>query len=187
MKIDHIKTMTRIGEIVHREDHNKKLMFKLDEKITSAQMRDNRGRVYAIVVDGNIEKLGGSQAQKGIQDTFGAYFAGFAKGMSERTYCVWNFLTKNINAGKKVEVYCVWAPTVTIAIPTMTGELTKEIPVDFHTIEEAFVEEFVSVEKKYPYLNMQESGCRWADTGLLEGFEFKNGSIFSSDVVYLVE
>jgi len=44
------------------------------------------------------------------------------------------------------------------------------MPVDFHTIEEAFVKAYVEKEGKYPFLNMQESGRRWEDTGLLEGY-----------------
>jgi hypothetical protein len=182
MKISHITTMTRIGEIVSRIGE-KKLALLPDGSITKSQLRDKRGRVYAVVVNGVIEKLGGSQDAGGIQGTIGWYLNGFAKGNSERSYCTWNFFTRAINAGKKVEIYTVWAPMVDVEIPTMNGLLTKTLPVDFHTIEKAFNDEYYEIEKKHPTLNMQESGKRWKDSGLLEGYINKqDGTVYGSQV-----
>lgn len=170
MNINHIKTMTRIGKIVSRQGHHKKLAFDLDKNLTKELFKDERGRVYAIVINGKIHKLGGSQAKGGIKATFDPYFGGFAFGMSARTYCVWNYLKRSIDRGDNIEVYCVWAPLVTVKIPTMQGTITKEMPVDFHTIEDVFVKEYLKREKKHPELNIQESGRKWEDTGLLEGW-----------------
>lgn len=177
MKITHITTMKRVGEIT-TQPNEKKLAFVADPNITREELRDIRGRVYAIVVDGEIEKIGGSQDKGGIQGTVGWYLNGWAKGNSERTYCTWNFFTKNCHAGKRVEVYAVWAPMVTVTIPTMTGSVQKTMPVDFHTIEKAFNDEYFEFEGRHPTLNMQESGQRWQDTGLLEGYPNKDGSIY---------
>ena len=176
MNIDHIKTMIRVGEI-KAVANERKLTFEIDKSITREQLRDIRGRVYAIVVDGVIEKIGGSQDAGGIRGTIGWYLNGFNKGNSQRTYCTWNFFTRAIAAKKKVEVYAVWAPLVTVTIPTMTGSIEKEMPVDYHTIEKAFNDEYFELEGKHPTLNMQESGQRWQDTGLLEGFINTDGSI----------
>ena len=181
MKIDHIKTMTCAGEI-KIQPNTKKLAFVPDSAMTRQNLKDIRGRVYAIVVDGVIKKIGGSQDKGGIQGTIGWYLNGWAKGNSERTYCTWNFFRKNLEDGKKVEIWCVWAPLVTVTIPTMSSEMTKEMPVDYHTIEKAFNDEYFQVEGCHPTLNMQESGCRWQDTGLLEGYINKDGSIYGSKV-----
>jgi hypothetical protein len=170
MQIDYITTMTKVGQLVRREGHDKKLALIPDANISKELLKDNRGRVYAIVVDGEIHKLGGSQAKGGIKSTFDAYCGGYAFGMSARTYAVWNYLTQKINQGKCVEIYCVWADVVTVPVPTMTGTEMQTIPVDFHAIEKNFVDEYVAKEGKYPELNMQESGRKWEDTGLLEGW-----------------
>lgn len=181
MNIANIKTMTRIGKVVNHATNPQKLAFEYAPSITREQRKDNRGRVYALCVDGEIAKLGGSQAKGGIDGTYSAYFAGFAKGMSERTYCVWNFMKQAIADGKTVEVYCVWADTVTIPVPTMYGAEEQTIAIDFHAIENNFVNEYVRVEGDYPYLNMQESGRRWVDTGLLEGYINKDGTIYGTN------
>lgn len=180
MQIDHIKTMTRAGEIKLQPD-TKKLAFIPDSAMSKQQLRDIRGRVYAIVVDGVIEKIGGSQDKGGIQGTLGWYLNGWAKGNSERTYCTWNFFRKNLEEGKTVEIWCVWAPMVTATIPTMTGSMQKSMPIDFHTIEKAFNDEYFQIEGRHPTLNMQESGERWQDTGLLEGYINKDGTIYGTN------
>lgn len=196
MKISYIKTMVRVGEIKTQQG-NKKLVFIPDSKMSKEQLRDKRGRVYIITVDGTtitvdgtingdinvdgvIKKIGGSQDAGGIRGTIGWYLNGWAKGNSERTYCTWNFLTQNCNAGKKVEVYAVWAPMVSVSIPTMTCESIQSMPVDFHTIEKSFNDEYKKVEGSYPTLNMQESGRRWQDTGLLEGYINKDGTVYGA-------
>jgi hypothetical protein len=179
MKIDYITKMVRVGEI-KTQLGTKKLAFIPDANMSKSQLRDKRGRVYAVVVDDIIEKLGGSQDAGGIQGTIGWYLNGWAKGNSERSYCTWNFFTQAINSGKKVEIYSVWAPMVDVEIPTMNGIIAKTLPVDFHTIEKAFNDEYYEIEKKHPTLNMQESGKRWQDTGLLEGYINKDGTVYGS-------
>ena len=172
--------MKLIGNVVKHDTHPKKLKFNYDNEITKEIRKDNRGRVYAIVVDREIVKIGGSQAKGGIDGTFGAYFGGFAKGMSERTYCVWNFMMQQIEQGKNVEVWCVWAHTVTLPVPTMYGREEQTIAIDFHAIENNFVNEYVRIESTHPYLNTQEAGRRWVDTGLLEGYINKDGTTYNS-------
>ena len=57
-----------------------------------------------------------------------------------------------------------------IKIPTMYGEEEQTITIDYHAIENNFVKEYVRCEGTFPYLNMQESGGKWIDTGLSKGY-----------------
>jgi len=170
MDISHITTMVRVGKVVNHLTNDRKLMFEYNSAMTRELRKDERGRVYALCVDGKIVKIGGSQAKGGIDGTYSAYFSGFAPKMSLRTYCVWNFMKQAIDSGKIVEVYCVWADTVTVDVPTMTGSIQQTITIDYHAIENNFVNEYVQSEGTYPFLNMQESGRKWIDTGLSEGY-----------------
>jgi len=187
MNIDKVTTMTRIGHFEKKNiiskidpEGTKSLKLVPDLNITKEQLKDVRGRVYTIVVDGEIKKIGGSQDKGGIQGTIGWYLNGFNKGNSERTYCTWNFLHRAITAGKKVEIYALWSPMVSIKIPTMTSSIIKEIPVDYHSIESAFAKEYYDIEQSHPELNMQESGSKWFDTGLLDGYINKDGTIYDN-------
>ena len=172
MNIDYISSMKRVGELTLSPKDSLSLEMNWDKKMTKEMQVDNRGRVYAICVDGVIEKLGGSSCVGGIAATFKWYMKGFNKGNSDRTFCCWNYMFKAINKGKKVEVYAVWAPLVETNIPTMTSEDRKQISIDYHIIEKNFVNEYFNIENKYPYLNMQESGRKWIDTGLLERYDY---------------
>ena len=170
MKITELQNLYRAGQIVRKQGHDQKLDLLLDPTMTRELYRQEVGRVYFIVVDGDIKKIGGSQAKGGLRGTLGAYFTGFAKGMSARTYCVWNFMKQQCDLGRTVEIYVTFAPLVEATIPGPMGSVTVQIPVDYHTIEKSYVDHFVLTESKHPYLNMQESAGRWEDTGLLAGY-----------------
>jgi hypothetical protein len=170
MDISYIETMKRIGQIVNHPLDERQLSIVTDPECKKEELKDKRGRVYAIVIDGKVHKLGGSQDKGGILSTIGFYFKGYAHNNSKRTYCVWRYLKNHLDKGSKIEVYCVWAPLTKIQIPTMKGSLTREIPVDFHTIENGFLQEYHRQEGKYPFLNMQENRCKWEDSGLEEGW-----------------
>ena len=170
MHIKSVTNATRVGQIELHSTHAKKLVLVPDAKITRNELKNETGRVYFLTVDGYIKKIGGSQCKGGIQGTIGAYLGGFSVGMSPRSFCGWRYIRNEIQAGKKVEFYFILAPTTTAKIPSMSGYKTLQIAVDFHQIETACVEEFVATEGEYPFLNMQESGKRWIDTGLLEGY-----------------
>ena len=170
MHISHVTNAKRVGKIGISSTHDKKLTLETDPGISKSELRDNTGRVYFLTVNGEIKKIGGSQCKGGIQSTIAAYLGGFAQGMSPRSYCVWNYCRKEILAGNLVEFWFILAPTTTAEIPTMNGTKTVEIALDFHQIETACVQEYLDVEHDHPYLNMQEGGRKWIDTGLLEGY-----------------
>jgi hypothetical protein len=170
MEISHVTNAQRVGHIELSITHDKKLAFVPDRGISKERLRNENGRVYFLTVDGDIKKIGGSQCKGGIQSTIGAYLGGFAKGMSPRSYCGWNYIRQQVQAGKNVEFWFILAPTTTAIIPTMNGFIEQAIAVDYHQIETACVAEYLAIEKDYPYLNMQESGRKWIDTGLLEGY-----------------
>ena len=164
MNISSVTNAQRVGKIVLHSSHALKLALTLDpQMLGNPKLRDNSGRVYFITIDGKIVKIGGSQCKGGIQGTIGAYLGGFAKGMSPRSYCGWNYIRQAIKAGHTIEFYFIMAPIITARIPTMNSIKTLQIPVDYHSIETDCVQEYLAHEKDYPYLNVQESGRKWRD------------------------
>ena len=175
MLIQYVSKAKRVGEIALNPNHDKKLSLVADPHLSIEELRSNIGRVYFITVNGEIVKIGGSSCKGGIQGTIGAYLGGFAQGMSPRSYCGWHYMRQHIEAGNKVEFHVIHAPTTKAKIPSMNSEIEVEIAVDFHQIESACVKEYVEIETKYPFLNMQESGQKWRDMSgpsgkLLEGY-----------------
>jgi len=126
---------------------------------------DNRGRVYFIVVNDIIVKIGGSGANGGLRGTFSFYMGGpnpyTTKGNSKRNFGCWNFMYHTLTQGNRVDVYCGFVDVpanLEMTIPTMSGEIKLPIKCDFKSIEKNLFEEYVSVEGRPPFLNIQEKG-----------------------------
>ena len=170
MNINKATNAKLVGEIKLHTEHDKKLIFNAASTITKSELKDNRGRVYFIVLDDEIHKIGGSQAKGGIQATISPYLGGFAKGMSPRTYCVWNYMFQKLKLGHTINIYFILAPSFEIMIPSMYNNKLKITTADYHDIESDCIQEYIKEENQYPYLNIQESGRHWIDTGLLEGY-----------------
>jgi hypothetical protein len=175
MKISTVTNSKRVGQIKLHPSHPKKLMLEVDPLLSRSDLKSNVGRVYFLTVDGVIKKIGGSQCKGGIQGTIAAYLGGFAPKMSPRSYCGWNYIRQHIMNGSEVEFYFILAPMTKAKIPSMSSFDEIEIPVDFHQIEHACVQEYLQAENDYPELNVQESGKKWRDMRgpigrLLEGF-----------------
>lgn len=174
----HITTVTnakRVGSIRLNPNHDQKLALELDSALSREDLRSNVGRVYFLTVDGVIKKIGGSQCKGGIQGTIAAYLGGYAPGMSPRSYCGWNYIRQHVINASEVEFYFILAPMTKALIPGMSTYREVHIPVDFHQIENACVQEFLQHESQYPELNVQESGRKWRDLSgpfgkLLEGY-----------------
>ncbi len=100
MKIKQVKTAFKIAD-VEFVSGSTKLNFNYlkdlkDEngKVLSQKiLSENVARVYLIVVDGEIKKIGGSGAIGGIKSTLEIYRDGGVKGRpSIRSFGVWYFL-----------------------------------------------------------------------------------------------
>jgi hypothetical protein len=178
MNIDHVTNAIRAGHLT--TSNTKKLIFVPDSTRSKDELCNNAGRVYFLTIDGIIVKIGGSQCKGGIKGTIGWYLNGFAPKNSPRTYCVWNYMYQALNEGKSVEFYFISSKIITETIPTMNGFIQTQIPLDYHQIEHACVNEYVAIEGTHPFLNMQESGGKWENTGLLEGFINLDGSVHNT-------
>jgi hypothetical protein len=170
MNIKDVNNAQKVADFILSSTHEKKLKLVFSSTITKETLRNENGRVYFLTNNEEIKKIGGSQCKGGIQSTLASYLGGMYKNNSPRTYCVWNYIRQEIKKGNKIEAWVIIAPSVTALIPTMSGFIEKSVPIDFHEIETACVKEYLEKEKKFPFLNMQESQGRWIDTGLLEGY-----------------
>lgn len=177
MHIDYVTNAKKVGDVELVSLQEKKL--KLNTNTATAdknELKSDVGRVYFLTVNGMIKKIGGSQCKGGIVATIAPYLGGFALGMSPRSYCGWNYIRQQLLEGNKVEFYFILAPSTRAKIPTMNDYKEIIIPVDFHQIEHACVQEFKQQEQnQYPELNVQESGKKWRDLHgprgpLLEGY-----------------
>ncbi|EAH7983739.1 type II restriction endonuclease [Campylobacter upsaliensis] len=170
MRIEQVKTAFKIAD-VEFVNGSTKLNFNylkdlkdengkaLPQKILS----ENVARVYLIVVDGEIKKIGGSQAAGGIKSTLEIYRDGGVKGRpSIRSFGVWYFLYHTILQGKKIEFYMIYQENFEKEVKGLFGlKKVKNVSISYKFIEQCCVEDYLSIENEHPEWNVQEQGADW--------------------------
>lgn len=171
MKINEVKTAFKIADVEYVKDSTK-LNFNylkdlkdengnpLPQKILS----ENVARVYLIVVDGEIKKIGGSQAVGGIKNTLEIYRDGGVKGRpSIRSVGVWYFLYHTILEGRKIEFYMIYQENFEKEVKGLFGlKKIENASISYKFIEQCCVEDYLDFENgKYPDWNVQEQGMDW--------------------------
>lgn len=109
MHISEVKTAFKIADVEYVKDSTKlnfnylkDLKDENNQSLSQNILTQNVARVYLIVVDGEIKKIGGSQADGGIKSTLNIYKDGGVKGRpSIRSFGVWYFLYHTILTGAK--------------------------------------------------------------------------------------
>lgn len=171
MKITDVVTAFKIADVEYVPGTTK-LKFNYVENLKDEKGRDlpqkilkeNVARVYIIVVNGEIKKIGGSQDKGGIKGTLQIYQDGGIKGRpSIRSFGVWYFLYHTILTGAKIEFYMIYQENFEKEIKGLFGfKKVKNVSISYKFIEECCVEDYLEKENgKYPEWNVQEQGADW--------------------------
>jgi hypothetical protein len=173
MKIKEVKTAFKIANVEYVEgttklkfNYLKNLKDEKGNELPQSVLTENLARVYLIVVDGEIKKIGGSQAVGGIKSTLQIYQDGGTKGQpSKRSVGVWYYLYHTILQKKKIEFYMIYQENFEKDIKGLFGlKKVKNAYISYKLIENCCIEDYLSVENNnYPEWNVQEQGADWSD------------------------
>ena len=171
MKIDKVKTAFKIADI-ELVSNSTKLNFNYlkdlkDEngkKLPQNVLRENYARVYLVVVDGEIKKIGGSQAEGGIKQTLEIYRDGGIGGRpSIRSFGIWYFLYSTLLQKHKIEFYMIFQPNFKAEIKGLFGY--NKIPnasYIYKLLENCCMNDYLNQSNgKYPAWNVQEQAGDW--------------------------
>ncbi len=171
MRIEDVKTAFKIAE-VSWDGRGTKLAFKYLARIQDEYgkilpqsiLTDNVARVYLIVVDGEIYKIGGSQDKGGMKGTLRIYQDGGIKGRpSIRSFGVWYFLFYTITQGHRIEIYMIYQENFTAKVKGLKGlHVVTNASLSYKLLEECCIKDFLEQENGiYPKWNIQEQGADW--------------------------
>lgn len=173
MNISEVKTAFKIADVEFvagstklNFNYLKDLRDENGKALPQSILTQNVARVYLIVVDGVIKKIGGSQAVGGIKSTLQIYQDGGVKGRpSIRSFGVWYFLYHTILSGAKIEFYMIYQENFEKEIKGLFGLKTvKNAYISYKLIEECCVADYLACEGgKHPDWNVQEQGKDWSD------------------------
>ena len=168
MNINKVKTAFKVADILSRNDSNAKNIIKMfwhEEKNGYSTplkvLKDDSGRVYLIVVDGIIYKIGGSQCINGIKGTWSPYCGAMGGSPSVRTYGIPILIREKLDSGSKVELYMITSEDVKAPVKGLFGEEVQNVGIDFKAIEDKCKEDYKKITGHHPVWNFQENNKPW--------------------------
>ncbi|MCR4662721.1 MAG: hypothetical protein K5622_02390 [Endomicrobiaceae bacterium] len=190
MKITQVKTAFKIADVEWTKQ-SPKLTFNYlkvlkDEKgkvLPQSILTQNVARVYLIVVDGEILKIGGSQCNGGIKGTLQIYQDGGVNGRpSIRSFGIWYFLLSTISKGKKIEFYMIYQENFEAEVKGLFGfNHVENASLNYKLLEEYCNRDYRSVEDgNFPEWNIQEQGADWPEEIKEKHSELLVGSVKNS-------
>ncbi|WRE23883.1 GIY-YIG nuclease family protein [Helicobacter pylori] len=171
MHISEVKTAFKIADVEYVKDSTKlnfsylkDLKDENNQSLSQNILTQNVARVYLIVVNGEIKKIGGSQADGGIKSTLNIYKDGGIKGRpSIRSFGVWYFLYHTILTGAKIEFYMIYQPNFETQVKGLFGFcVIKDASISYKLLEQACLTDYRNNSNDaLPEWNVQEQGKDW--------------------------
>jgi len=161
MNIDQVTTAVKVGQFVINPNRNTKARLKVMwEDLGKEVLKDNAGRVYLMVVNGVIKKIGGSVSKGGIKSTMSFYESGNCGRPSIRSFGIQQLIFEELCMDNVVEIYIITSQRVLAPVQGLFGN--EEIPISaFKEMEEKCIADFVKIEDNHPEWNYQEAGKPW--------------------------
>ncbi|MDX1949801.1 MAG: hypothetical protein SFT90_04805 [Rickettsiales bacterium] len=171
MLIKDVKTAFKIADVRYLEgttklefDYLSDIKDENGNPLPKNILTKNYSRVYLVVVDGVIKKIGSSQDKGGMKGTLSIYKDGGVKGRpSIRSFGIWYFLYYTILQGKKIEFYMIYHDDFSFEVKGLFGiHKVENANISCKFIEECCIRDYLKRENnKYPDWNIQEQGMDW--------------------------
>lgn len=172
MKISEVKTAFKIADVEFVEgktrlnfNYLKNLKNENGKPLPQSILTQNVARVYLIVVNGEIKKIGGSQAEGGIKRTLEIYRDGGVNGRPGiRSFGVWYFLYHTILSGAKIEFFMIYQENFEKEIKGLFGaKMLKNAYISYKLIEQCCIEDYLGARgRQTPKLECARAGARLA-------------------------
>jgi hypothetical protein len=163
INISDVVTATKVGTLKLISAPNKKWFVEWCNSVGKELLKNKMGRVYLIVVNGVIYKIGGSADKKGIFGTMGWYEKNaWTGGPSIRTHGIHVLCYEELLKGNSVEVYMILSNVIEAEVKGLFGTSVQEVSIDFKVMEDKCKQDYHNVYGKYPPWNFQENGEEWA-------------------------
>lgn len=161
MNISEVNDCIYVGSVKPSDEGRKSnLKMKYNNEVDNSILNDSSGRVYFLVVDGIIKKIGGSGCKDGIKSTMSNYTGGNTGTPSLPRFGINLHMMDNINENKSVDVYMVTSAKVDTEVRGLFSSEMMKVST-YKEMEEKCVGDYVSVTGKYPDWNYQESNRKW--------------------------
>lgn len=156
MNIKEVKTAIKIGDFALRQNHRNKININYLSNIDKKKLTDGSARIYLIVQDGIIKKIGGSSSKGGIKATMMFYISAMTGSPGVPRFVVHLLIEKALLNKSKVDLYIITSPKTIAKINGLFGSKKVEI-ASFKEMEDLCKSDYFSKKGKYPDWNFQEN------------------------------
>lgn len=156
MDVKDVKTAKKIGDFVLRNNSRNKIDMKYLSEIDRETLTDDSPRVYLIVQDGVIKKIGGSAQRGGIIGTISFYVGAMTGSPGVPRFVIHLLIAEALTKGSNVEMYMITSPKTLALVSGLFGTKNVEI-ASYKEMEDFCKSDYYSVEGKYPDWNFQEN------------------------------
>ncbi len=156
MNIKDVKTAIKIGDFVLRKNHRNKIDIKYPPNIDKKILTDNSARIYLIIQDEVIKKIGGSTSKGGIRSTMNPYISAMTGSPGVPRFVIHLLVEKALINNSKVELFMITSPRTLAKVSGLFGYKKVEI-ASFKEMENLCKSDYYSKEEKYPDWNFQEN------------------------------
>ena len=160
MHIKDVKTAIKIGDFVLRKNGRNKIDIKYLPDLDNKILTDDSARIYLIVQDGIIKKIGGSTSKGGIKTTMIFYTSAMTGSPGVARFVVHLLIKQALMNKSKVELLMITSPKVLAKVSGLFGYKKVKI-ASFKEMEDLCKSDYYSKEKKYPDWNFQENNEVW--------------------------
>ena len=157
MKINLVKTAVRIGEFMLYPEHPRnKIKVNYDQNVSDELLKDESGRVYLFVVDGEIKKIGGSASKGGIKTTLRLYVNSMTGSPGKPRFILHLLIRDELVKGKKVEVFMINSEKTYAPVSGLFDVEQLEIG-SFKEMEDKCRSDYFNSQRRFPDWNFQEN------------------------------
>ena len=157
-----VKTAVKVADVVKNTSKSQaEIKFDYKDYCSTKELTNPNARVYILVTDGTIRKIGYSESQGGIKSTLSAYQGGLGGSPSLRTFGIHKLLSRAVKDKKKPEVYMIMSESVTSNVKGLFGvKKNASVRISGKSMEDICMEDYLSKESKRPEWNIQETEDR---------------------------
>lgn len=153
---------TKLGRFVKKEIGKGLATWDIQwENEVSNLIKQENGRIYFIIVDNQIKKIGCSECKGGMKTTFSFYKGGLGGSPSLRTFGIHHLIFDELNQNRNVELYGMWNKPINVKVQGLFGEEEQEIFPAIRSMEDKCRLEYKEVYGRYPDWNFQENAEQW--------------------------
>ncbi len=160
--ITNVPNIVYIGNIV-KKTTNSKGKWKLDYVCDKEIQKKENGRIYFIIINDEIYKIGSSECKGGIKNTFGFYEGGLGGSPSIRTFGIHQLIQEQLNLGEIIKIYALFIEPIKVTIQGIVSSVERITYPQIKEMEDLCRKDYKKIYGKYPQWNFQENVEEWPE------------------------